>query len=193
MEKSKPLKVVGIIAVLLSLCLQTIGKPTRIVSAVAPQSFFSAGAMTEPSILNEVAVNQGIKSGKKSKPTKATKKTAKKKKAKAKKAKKTTAKPKTAYNRPYDTEKIIRYAMTYGESIGMTWNDSLAKNNCAWAAPGATSPIIKGKRLRTAIENSIQRVKKLQTDNGYQPGEFHFKLYLEKIEKGEYKLYFLMG
>jgi hypothetical protein len=60
-------------------------------------------------------------------------------------------------------------------------------------APGATSPVISGKRLKKAIQSSIRRIKKLQNDNDYQPGEFLFKLHFEPVDDGEYKLYFLMG
>jgi hypothetical protein len=102
-------------------------------------------------------------------------------------------KPKTAYEKPYDTGTIIADAKTYGESIGMAWSAPLTKDNCAWEAPIQTSSVLQGERLKTAIESGIRRVKKLQQDNEYQPGEFHFKLYLESIGNGEYSLYFLMG
>ena len=103
------------------------------------------------------------------------------------------SKPKTAYEKAYDTGTIIADAKAYGESIGMTWSASLTKDNCAWEAPIQTSSVLQGERLKTAIESGIRRVKKLQQDNEYQPGEFHFKLYLESIGNDEYGLYFLMG
>jgi hypothetical protein len=103
------------------------------------------------------------------------------------------SKPKTAYDAPYDTATIIANAKAYGEGIGMTWSEPLTKNNCSWEAPGSTSPTISGKRLKLAIESSIRRIKMLQQDNEYQPGEFHFKVTFEAAGGGEYTIYFLMG
>jgi hypothetical protein len=103
------------------------------------------------------------------------------------------AKPKSAYDAPYDTAAIIADAKAYGESIGMTWSGSLNTGNCSWEAPGATSPTLSGERLREAIQSSIRRINKLQSDNGYQPGEFHFKVVFEAAGGGEYVIYFLMG
>jgi hypothetical protein len=103
------------------------------------------------------------------------------------------AKPGTAFDKPYGKATIIEYAKTYGESIGMTWEDSLTKDNCSWEAPASTSPVLSGERLKRLIRNATQRVKGLQADNDYQPGEFRFKLYLEPVDGGEYKMYFLMG
>jgi hypothetical protein len=74
----------------------------------------------------------------------------------------------------------------------MTWSDGLNKDNCSWEAPISTSPVLCGSRLKEAIESGIRRVRKLQQDNGYQPGEFHFKLYLE-AGGSEYAIYFLVG
>jgi hypothetical protein len=102
-------------------------------------------------------------------------------------------KPKTAYDAPYNTATIIADAKAYGESIGMTWSAPLTKDNCSWEAPIQTSSVLSGERLKAAIESGIRRVKKLQADNEYQPGEFHFQLYLEPFVNGEYSLYFLMG
>jgi hypothetical protein len=102
-------------------------------------------------------------------------------------------KPKTAYDAPYGTAQIIADAKAYGEGIGMTWSAPLTKDNCSWEAPIQTSEVLSGERLRAAVESGIRRVKKLQADNGYQPGEFHFKLYLEPFGNGGYSLYFLMG
>jgi hypothetical protein len=102
-------------------------------------------------------------------------------------------KPKTAYDAPYDTAQICANARAYGESIGMTWSAPLTTGNCSWEAPIQTSEVLSGDRLRAAVESGIRRVKKLQADNGYQPGEYHFKLYLEPLGNGEYSLYFLMG
>jgi hypothetical protein len=101
--------------------------------------------------------------------------------------------PKTAYDAPYDTARILADARAYGESIGMTWSGPLTVDNCSWEAPGATSSTLSGERLKTAIEGRIARIKKLQTDNEYQPGEFHFKVLLESQGNGEYTIYFLMG
>jgi hypothetical protein len=101
-------------------------------------------------------------------------------------------KPKTAYDAPYDIARITQDARAYGESIGMTWSAPLTKDNCSWEAPIQTSSVLQGERLKTAIESGIRRVKKLQADNEYQPGEFHFQLYLEPAG-GEYTIYFLMG
>jgi hypothetical protein len=75
----------------------------------------------------------------------------------------------------------------------MTWSAPLTKDNCSWEAPIQTSSVLQGERLKAAIQSGIRRVKKLQTDNEYQPGEFHFQLYLEPVGNGEYSLYFLMG
>jgi hypothetical protein len=47
--------------------------------------------------------------------------------------------------------------------------------------------------LKTAIEGRIARIKKLQQDNGYQPGEFHFKVVFTPQGNGEYTIHFLMG
>lgn len=102
-------------------------------------------------------------------------------------------KPKTAYDTPYDTAQIIEDARAYGESIGMIWSVSLTQDNCSWEAPIQTSSVLSGERLKETIESGIRRVKRLQEDNEYQPGEFHFKLYLESLGNGEYSLYFLMG
>jgi hypothetical protein len=102
-------------------------------------------------------------------------------------------KPKTAYDAPYDTAAIIADAKAYGESIGMTWSGALNTGNCSWEAPGATSSTLSGERLREAVQSSIRRIKKLQSDNGYQPGEFHFKVVFEAAGSGEYAIYFLMG
>lgn len=99
---------------------------------------------------------------------------------------------KTAYNAPYDTGTILADAQSYGASIGMTWSDGLNTDNCSWEAPISTSTVLCGDRLKEAIESGIRRVQKLQQDNGYQPGEFHFRLYME-ASGGEYTLYFLMG
>ena len=83
-------------------------------------------------------------------------------------------------------------AQIYGASLGMTWSDGLNKDNCSWEAPITTSSVLCGERLKTAIESGIRRVQRLQQDNGYQPGEFHFKLYLE-TSGSEYSLNFLIG
>jgi hypothetical protein len=103
------------------------------------------------------------------------------------------AKPKSAYDAPYDTAAIIADTKAYGESIGMTWSGSLNTGNCSWEAPGSTSPTLSGERLKEAVRSSIRRIKKLQSDNGYQPGEFHFKVQFESAGSGEYTIYFLMG
>jgi hypothetical protein len=102
-------------------------------------------------------------------------------------------KPKTAYDAPYDTAAIIADAKAYGESIGMTWSEPLTVDNCSWEAPGATSSTLSGERLKTAIEGRIARIKKLQGDNEYQPGEFHFKVVFEPQGNGEHTIHFLMG
>jgi outer membrane biosynthesis protein TonB len=102
-------------------------------------------------------------------------------------------KPKTAYDAPYDTARIAADARAYGEGIGMTWSGSLTTGNCSWEAPIQTSSVLSGERLESAVQSGIRRVKKLQQDNEYQPGEFHFRLYLEPSGDGEYSLYFLMG
>jgi hypothetical protein len=101
--------------------------------------------------------------------------------------------PKTAYDAPYDTAAIIADARAYGEGIGMTWSEPLATGNCSWEAPGATSPTLSGERLKTAIQGRIARIKRLQEDNGYRPGEYHFKVLFEPQGDGEYTIYFLMG
>jgi hypothetical protein len=75
----------------------------------------------------------------------------------------------------------------------MTWSASLTPDNCSWEAPGATSATLSGERLKAAIESSIRRIKKLQEDNEYQPGEFHSKVVFEPKGSGEYTIYFLMG
>jgi hypothetical protein len=100
--------------------------------------------------------------------------------------------PKTAYDAPYDTAQILADAKAYGESIGMTWSEPLTVDNCSWEAPIHTSSTLSGERLKTAIESSIRRIKKLQEDNEYQPGEFHFKVVFEPAGS-EYAIYFLMG
>jgi outer membrane biosynthesis protein TonB len=102
-------------------------------------------------------------------------------------------KPKTAYDAPYDTARIVADARAYGEGIGMTWSGPLTTGNCSWEAPIQTSSALSGERLESAVQSGIRRVKKLQQDNEYQPGEFHFRLYLEPCGDGEYSLYFLMG
>ena len=102
-------------------------------------------------------------------------------------------KPKTAYEKPYDTAKIIEDTIEYGNSIGMTWSKPLTKDNCSWEAPIQTSSDFQGTRLKGVIESRLRRVKKIQLDNGYQPGEFHYKLYFEPIGNGEYSVYWLMG
>jgi hypothetical protein len=155
----------------------------------------SAGELVQP--INADEIKGGSESSsvsassKKQTKKKQPKKSAKPKK-KAKKKKK-SKKKKTAYDAPYNTSKIIADAKAYGKSIGMTWSEPLTKDNCSWEAPGATSPTLSGKRLKKAIRSSIKRIKKLQKDNGYQPGEFHFKVLLESAGGGEYAIYFLMG
>jgi outer membrane biosynthesis protein TonB len=137
-----------------------------------------------------------LKAPKTAKSKKEKKKSSKAKpKAKKKKAKKPKkqSKPKSAYDAPYGKATIGADAKAYGESIGMTWSGSLTKDNCSWEAPIQTSRTLSGKRLKKAIQSGIRRVKKLQSDNEYRPGEFHFKLLLEPVSGGEYSLYFLMG
>jgi hypothetical protein len=156
----------------------------------------SAGELARP--MNADEIKGGSESSSVSaSPNKQTKKKQPKKSAKpkkkAKKKKKSKKKKKTAYDAPYNTSKIISDAKAYGKSIGMTWSEPLTKDNCSWEAPIQTSSVLKGKRLKKAIKSGIRRVKKLQADNEYRPGEFHFKLYLEPIADGEYSLYFLMG
>jgi hypothetical protein len=102
-------------------------------------------------------------------------------------------KPKTAYEKPYDTAKISADMAAYGASIGMTWCTELTKDNCSWEAPGITSSTLQGERLKAALQSSIRRIKKLQQDNGYNPGEFLFKVTFEPRGSGEYTIYFLMG
>jgi outer membrane biosynthesis protein TonB len=102
-------------------------------------------------------------------------------------------KPRSAYDAPYDTAAIIADASAYGAGIGMTWSGSLNTGNCSWEAPGTTSADLSGERLKAAIQGRIARIKKLQQDNGYQPGEFHFKVLFESQGNGEYTIYFLMG
>jgi hypothetical protein len=114
-------------------------------------------------------------------------------KSKFSKAKAAYAEPKTAFDKPYDKAAIIEDAKAYGDSIGMTWSEPLTKDNCSWEAPPRTSPTLSGKRLKRLVKTGMQRVKKLQADNGYNPGEFHFNLYFEPVGDGEYKLYFLCG
>ncbi|MDR1068815.1 MAG: hypothetical protein LBL36_06205 [Clostridiales Family XIII bacterium] len=103
------------------------------------------------------------------------------------------SKPKTAYEKPYDTAKISAEMAAYGASIGMTWCAELDKATCSWEAPGITSSTLQGERLKTALQSSIRRIKKLQQDNGYNPGEFLFKVTFEPRGNGEYTIYFLMG
>jgi uncharacterized protein YceK len=102
-------------------------------------------------------------------------------------------KTKTAYDAPYDTARMIADAKAYGESIGMTWSAPLTVDNCSWEAPIHTSSVLSGERLKAAIESGIRRVKKLQTDNEYQPGEFHFKVLFEASGDSKYTVYFLIG
>jgi len=104
-----------------------------------------------------------------------------------------TPQPKTAYDAPYDIAAIIAETKAYGESIGMAWGELLVIDGGSWEAPVATSPTMSGERLKAAIENSLQRSKKLQTDNGYQAGQFCYKVVFEPNENGEYKMYFLLG
>jgi hypothetical protein len=129
-------------------------------------------------------------SAKNEKPKKEKEKSAEKPKSKPKPE---PSKPKSAYDAPYDTVAMSANAKAYGESIGMTWSASLTPDNCSWEAPGATSEALSGNRLKKAIESSIRRIKKLQQDNGYQPGEFHFKVLFVAAGDGEYTIYFLMG
>ena len=102
------------------------------------------------------------------------------------------AAPKTAYDAPYDTGTISADAAAYGNALGMTWSDGLDTGNCSWEAPISTSAVLCGDRLKEAIQSGIRRVQKLQQDNGYQAGEFHFKVHLEP-SGSEYTIYFLMG
>ena len=73
----------------------------------------------------------------------------------------------------------------------MKWAEELTKDNCSWESPNTTGGTTE-ELLKTIIRNGIDRVKKLQAQNGYQPGEFLFKLYLEP-DGSEYRMYFLMG
>jgi hypothetical protein len=181
----------SIIIAVLVLTVSLMGYPQTANSAdndepsTAPSSF-SAG---EPSQLSVQLSTLTPTAQKMAETSKNKPKKSKKPKAKKPKPKKT----KTAYDSPYDTARIIADAKAYGESIGMTWSDPLTKGNCSWEAPGATSPTLSGKRLKSAIRSSIRRIKKLQKDNGYRPGEFHFKVTFEPAKSGEYTIYFLMG
>jgi hypothetical protein len=102
-------------------------------------------------------------------------------------------KPKTAYDAPYDIAQMCADAKAYGESIGMTWSEPLTTENCSWESPGHTySDGMSGERLKEAIQSGIRRVKHIQEDNKYNPGEFHFKL-LFVPDGSEYVVYWLMG
>jgi hypothetical protein len=116
-----------------------------------------------------------------------------KKSASTTKAKKKKKKKKSAYKAPYNKKKIIADAKAYGKKLGMTWSPTLTKNNCGWDAPFQTSSTLSGTRLKKAIQYGIRYVKKIQTNEGYQPGEFHFKIYLEKYKDGEYSVYHFIG
>ena len=75
----------------------------------------------------------------------------------------------------------------------MTWDDAMAKGNCSWEAPIRTTSCHSEAEMKQAIQISIDRVKYVQEQNGYQPGEFHYKLYLEPMGNGEYFIYALIG
>jgi len=47
--------------------------------------------------------------------------------------------------------------------------------------------------MKQAIQISIDRIKSIQQQNGYQPGQFYYRLYLEPMDNGEYLMYFLIG
>jgi hypothetical protein len=102
-------------------------------------------------------------------------------------------KPKSGFEKPYDLTVITDYAKSYGESIGMIWGESLAKDNCSWEAPIYTTSCHTEAEMKQAIQIRIDRVKYIQENNGYRQGQFYFKLYLEPIDNGEYLMYWLIG
>lgn len=104
-----------------------------------------------------------------------------------------TTAPQSGFVKPYDTTAIINYAKSYGAGIGMTWDDALTTTNCSWEAPVRTTSCHSETDMKQAIQISIDRVKHVQELNGYQPGEFHYKVYLEPIADGEFLMYFLIG
>jgi hypothetical protein len=104
-----------------------------------------------------------------------------------------TENPYIAYEKPYAFQAIIKDAIDYGNSRGMTWDDMLTKDNCSWQAPGHASSCKTGAVLKQTIQDGIDSVKHVQEKNGYQPGEFHFKVYFEPIANSDYLIYFLIG
>ena len=101
--------------------------------------------------------------------------------------------PKSDFEKPYNLDKIYAFAKQYGEDHGMIWGDSLTKDNCSWEAPGHTSSFPTEAKMKSVITSGIDRVKSIQEKNGYQLGQFYFKLYFEPIDNGEYLMYWLIG
>lgn len=75
----------------------------------------------------------------------------------------------------------------------MTWDEALTPDNCSSEAPLHTSSFTTEAKMKSVITSGIDRVKSIQIRNGYQPGEYHFRLYLSPIGNGEYLMYWLIG
>jgi uncharacterized protein YjdB len=101
---------------------------------------------------------------------------------------------KSAYEKPYDLETILKDAKKYGEGIGLAWDESLSTENCPWEAAINMGAFTTESSLVQVIHSRIDRVKKIAVQNGGVWAENPtFKLFLKPIGNNDYDMYFLMG
>ena len=70
----------------------------------------------------------------------------------------------------------------------MTWDDSLTPDNCSWEAPLHLSSYPTESQMQSVIRTRIDRIKSVQESNGYEAGQFYYRIYLSGG-----LMYFLIG
>ena len=104
---------------------------------------------------------------------------------------------KSAFVLPANPKEIIKYTKKCIDDLEMFWSEPLTPKNCSWDTPGHLSSFDYEREVKAVILSQLKKVKRIQERNGYEPGEFHVKLYMKKIKnyygKRDFLLYFLMG
>lgn len=104
-------------------------------------------------------------------------------------------KPKTAYDYAFDIEAIRSDLIAIGESMGLTHITSddgteITPSNSSWATPVTASRSFQGENLKRKLTDYVQSMPGILSAYGGAAIEY-FTIYVEPLDGGSYRIYFL--
>lgn len=104
-------------------------------------------------------------------------------------------KPKTAYDYAFDIEAIRSDLIAIGESMGLTHITSddgteITPSNSSWATPVTASKSFQGENLKRKLTDYVQSMPSILSAYGGATIEY-FTIYIEPLDGGSYRIYFL--